>query len=59
MNENLFKNDFHLKIDEIRISGNRTYSHIMLEINGDFLKIVDVIDWSNDGKIKSITAYSG
>lgn len=59
MNENLFKNDFHLKIDEIRISGNRTYGHIQLEISGTTLKIVDVIDWSNDGKIKCITAYSG
>lgn len=59
MNENLFKNDFHLRIDEVRISGNRTYSHIQLEIAGNTLKIVDVIDWSTDGKIKSITAYSG
>jgi hypothetical protein len=59
MNENLFNNDFHLKIDEVRISGNRTYGHIQLEIGGSTLKIVDVIDWSNDGKIKHITAYSG
>lgn len=59
MNENIFKNDFHLKIDEVRISGNRTYGHILLEIGGAELKIVDVIDWTTDGKIKSITAYNG
>jgi hypothetical protein len=30
-----------------------------LEIGGTALKIVDVIDWKVDGKIKTITAYNG
>ena len=59
INENLLKNDFHLWTDEVRISVNRTYGHIVLEIGSASLKIVDVIDWSNDGKINHITTFSG
>jgi hypothetical protein len=59
MNESIFNNELFVRVDEINQSGNKTYSHIVITLNGDDLKILDVIEWNDDLTIKSIEAFDG
>jgi cytidyltransferase-like protein len=59
MNENLFNNDFTIDIDGIKQSGSTTITTFNLHIADTQYKVVDIIDWDNDGKIKQIFAYNG
>lgn len=59
MNESIFNNELFVKVDEINQYGNRTYAHITITINDTDLKVLDVIDWTDDFKIISIQAYDG
>ena len=59
MNENLFNNDFTINIDSIKQSGSTTITTFTLHIADTEYKVVDIIDWDNDGKIKTIFAYNG
>ena len=59
MNENLFNNDFTINIDNIKQAGSTTITTFTLHIADTEYKVVDIIDWDNDGKIKTIFAYNG
>jgi len=59
MNENLFNNDFTINIDSIKQSGSTTITTFNLHIADTEYKVVDIIDWDTDGKIKTIFAYNG
>jgi hypothetical protein len=59
MNEAIFNNELFVKVENIVQSGNRTYCHIIITINNDDLKVLDVIDWNDDFTIKSIEAFDG
>ena len=59
MNESIFNNELFVKVDEIHQCGNRTYAHITITINDTDLKVLDVIDWTDDFKIISIQAFDG
>lgn len=59
MNESIFNNDLFVKVEAIRQVDNLTYAHIIITINGVDLKVLDVIEWSDTFKIKSIHAYDG
>ena len=56
-NEELFKNDFKLEVLSTKQIDNQTYSEITIEIGNEFLKVLDVITFDEDFKIKNITAY--
>ncbi len=59
MNNEIFKLRPAVHIHQIEQIGNRTYNHITLHIGNESIKIIDVIDWSNDFKIIFISAYKG
>ncbi len=59
MNENLFVNEFQIDNIQIKQADNTTLVEFNLHIAGTILKVVDVIDWDKDGKIKQIFAYNG
>jgi D-beta-D-heptose 7-phosphate kinase/D-beta-D-heptose 1-phosphate adenosyltransferase len=59
MNENLFESEFQITNIEIKQADNTTLVQFNLHIAGTILKVVDVIDWDEDGKIKQIFAYNG
>jgi D-beta-D-heptose 7-phosphate kinase/D-beta-D-heptose 1-phosphate adenosyltransferase len=59
MNENLFVNEFQIDNIQIKQADNTTLVQFNLHIAGTILKVVDVIDWDEDGKIKQIFAYNG
>ena len=59
MNENLFNNQFTMDIDSIKQSGSTTITTFNLHIADTQYKVVDIIDWDTDGKIKQIFAYNG
>jgi len=59
MNENLFVNEFKIDNIQIKQADNTTLVQFNLHIAGTILKVVDVIDWNEDGKIKQIFAYNG
>jgi ketosteroid isomerase-like protein len=59
MNNEIFKLKPVVHIHEIQQIGNRTYNHITIHINNESIKVIDVIEWSNDFKIIFISAYKG
>jgi cytidyltransferase-like protein len=59
MNENLFVNEFQIDNIQIKQADTTTLVEFNLHIAGTILKVVDVIDWDEDGKIKQIFAYNG
>jgi len=59
MNENLFQNDFKIAIDDIKHSDNSTIVMFTLHISDTQYKVVDIIDWNENGKIERILAYNG
>jgi len=60
MNKSLFE-DFSPKVEvkEIKELSNRTYCLIEIKVGEETLKVMDVIDYSSDGKIIRIEAFKG
>ncbi len=59
MNEDLFINDFKVDIENIKQSDSTTMILFTLHIADTQYKVVDIIDWNDDGKIERILAYNG
>jgi cytidyltransferase-like protein len=59
MNEDLFVNDFKVDIENIKQSDSTTMILFTLHIADTQYKVVDIIDWNDDGKIERILAYNG
>jgi len=59
MNENLFESEFKIDNIEIKQADNTTLVQFDLHIADTILKVVDIIEWDDDGKIKTIFAYNG
>ena len=59
MNENLFNADFHIVPLDIKQADNTTIATFNLHIADTMYKVVDIIEWDDDGKIKTIFAYNG
>ncbi len=59
MNESLFINEFKIVIDDIKLSDTSTIVLFTLHISDTEYKVVDIIDWDENGKIKRILAYNG
>ena len=59
MNEDLFVNDFKVDIENIKQSDSTTMILSTLHIADTQYKVVDIIDWNDDGKIERILAYNG
>lgn len=59
MNESLFLNDFTINIDDIKLAEQSTIVIFTLHISNTEYKVVDIIDWDENGKIKRILAYNG
>lgn len=58
-NEQLFQNDFELKVLDIVQSDNKTFNTIVIKINNEIVEIMDVITFDDNFKILSIKAYKG
>ena len=56
-NSELFNLNFQLIINSIYVLDKKTFNEITIIINEEELKIIDVIDFDDDSKIKSIVAY--
>ena len=59
MNENLFESEFKIDNIEIKQADNTTLVQFDLHIADTILKVVDIIDWNENGKIEKILAYNG
>ncbi len=59
MNENLFVNEFKIDNIQIKQADVTTIVQFDLHISDTILKVVDLIDWNDDGKIERILAYNG
>jgi len=59
MNENLFVNDFTIEVEDIKQADETTIVMFTLHIADTTYKVVDIIDWDENGKIKRILAYNG
>jgi len=59
MNENLFVNEFRIDNIEIKQADITTIVQFNLHIADTILRVVDVIDWDENGKIERILAYNG
>jgi hypothetical protein len=59
MNEMLFQNDFKIQNIQIKQADITTIVQFDLHIADTILKVVDLIDWNEEGKIERILAYNG
>jgi cytidyltransferase-like protein len=59
MNENLFNADFIIVPLDIKQADTTTIATFNLHIADTMYKVVDIIEWDDDGKIKTIFAYNG
>jgi D-beta-D-heptose 7-phosphate kinase/D-beta-D-heptose 1-phosphate adenosyltransferase len=59
MNENLFVNEFKIDNIQIKQADTTTIVEFDLHIANTILRVVDVIDWNENGKIERILAYNG
>ena len=59
MNENLFVNEFRIDNIQIKQADITTIVQFDLHIADTVLKVADVIDWNENGKIERILAYNG
>jgi hypothetical protein len=59
MNENLFVNEFKIENVEIKQADITTIVQFDLHIADTIVRVVDVIDWNENGKIERILAYNG
>ena len=59
MNENLFVNEFKIDNIQIKQADITTIVQFDLHISDTILRVVDIIDWNENGKIERILAYNG
>jgi hypothetical protein len=59
MNENLFVNEFRIDNIQIKQADITTIVQFDLHIADAVLRVADVIDWNDNGKIERILAYNG
>ncbi len=59
MNENLFVNEFQIDNIQIKQADSTTIVEFDLHISDTIVRVVDVIDWNENGKIERILAYNG
>jgi D-beta-D-heptose 7-phosphate kinase/D-beta-D-heptose 1-phosphate adenosyltransferase len=59
MNENLFVNEFRIENVEIKQADITTIVQFDLHIADTIVRVIDVIDWNENGKIERILAYNG
>ena len=59
MNESLFQNEFKIDIESIKQADTTTITQFNLHISDTQYRVVDIIDWNEDGKIERILAYNG
>ena len=59
INKQLFKNDFELDVISTVQSNLITYNVLKIKIDGKIIDVVDIINFDEDLKITSITAYKG
>lgn len=60
MNESLFSNNkILINIIEIQNVDKKAYCKIEIQVNDDLLKVMDVIDFNEEGNIIKIEAYNG
>lgn len=58
-NEQLFQNDFELKVLDTVQFDNKTFNTIVIKIDNEIVEIMDVITFDDNFKILSIKAYKG
>jgi len=59
MNENLFESQFKITIENVLQADKTTIVLFHMYVAGAELKVCDIIDWNEDGKIERILAYNG
>jgi hypothetical protein len=59
MNESLFQSEFSVDIESIKKMDNTTIVQFKLHIADTEYRVIDLIDWDDNGKIKRILAYNG
>jgi hypothetical protein len=59
MNENIFENEFKITIESVKQADKTTIVLFHMYIGGSELKVCDIIDWNEEGKIEKILAYNG
>lgn len=59
MNESLFQSEFSIDIESIKKMDNSTIVQFKLHIADTDYRVIDLIDWDDNGKIKRILAYNG
>jgi hypothetical protein len=59
MNESLFQSEFSIDIESIKKMDNSTIVQFKLHIADTEYRVIDLIDWDDNGKIKRILAYNG
>lgn len=59
MNEELFEAGLEFELEFSNQVGRITYNHILIHNGDETMKVLDVIYWDEDFKIKKIEAYKG
>jgi hypothetical protein len=57
MNKKLFQNQFTIKVNKVITDETNSVVLFELNIGNQTLSICDVINWNDEGKIKSVTAF--
>ena len=58
-NKEIFKNDLKVSILRIDVVYDTSYCQLELNVNGEILYVMDVIEFDDNFLIKKITAYKG
>lgn len=58
-NKEIFKNDIKLSVMKIDVSSNTAFCQIYINVNGETISVLDVIEFNDNNLIKKITAYKG
>ena len=56
-NQNLFQRDFTFEIQDMGQIGNKTYTYLNITVDGDTIRVLDILEWDNNFQIKEIEAY--
>jgi hypothetical protein len=56
-NKKLFERDFTLEIRDIGQIGNKTYTFLNITVEGDTIRVLDILEWDANYQIKSVEAY--
>jgi hypothetical protein len=59
MNKKLFQNEFTIKVNKVITDETNSVVLFELHIGNEILSICDVINWNDEGKIKSVIAFKG